>query len=245
MKNLSDLFNCIIHSKAAGLVYPFIAPLLFGLYPVIYYYTKNASMVKTASLGRVIGAYFLSVLALYLVFMLVHKFNGIRAANSASTFLLFFNTYGIIYNELRNAEIARMEHLTLLPFFFFLAFYAIWFVSRLKKKRATTLWKGTAIIFAALMVISIIRMIPVEVEKARVQRNSQQVAAVTTTASAGSLPDIYYFIFDEFSGFEAMRQYFHNEDVDRFKIFLEDKGFSWLKNPSPVPTTRCTRWRCA
>ncbi len=225
MKNFTDLFNRIIHSKAAKVVYPFIAPLLFGLYPAFYYYTKNATMVKSASLGRVILAYFLLILALYLVFMLVHKFNGIRAANSASIFLLFFNTYGIIFNELRNAEIARMEHLTLLPFFFFLAFYAIWFGSRLKKKHAAALWKGTAIIFAALMLISIIRMIPIEVEKASVRRNSQQVATVAASATAGSLPDIYYFIFDEFSGFEAMRQYFHNEDVDRFKTFLEDKGF--------------------
>ena len=231
MKRISDFFNRIIHSKPVQLAYPIIAPLVFGLYPALYYYTKNATMIKTASLGRVVGAYFLLILALYLVFLLVHRFNGLRAANSASVFLLFFNTYGIIFNELRDAEIARMEHLTLLPFFFFLAFYAIWLISRLKKKHASLLWKGTSIVFSALLVISLIRLFPIEVDKARAQRASRQTAAaVPVTEASGAQPDIYYLIFDEFSGFAAMRQYFHTKEVEGFKAFLEENDFVVFEN---------------
>ena len=226
MDQTRDFINRILETRAARLIYPFIAPLLFGLYPAFYYYTKNATMVQSASFGRVVLAYVLLILALYLVFLPFHHFNGTRAANSVSVFLLFFNTYGIIYNELRDADIFRIEHLTLLPLLLLMAGYALWFTMRLAKKQAATLWKGTVILFTALMVLTVLRLIPIEVKKARIQREAnRQVEAAAIAEAPSSYPDIYYFIFDEFSGVEAMRQYFHNTEVDEFKAFLEDNGF--------------------
>lgn len=43
-------------------------------------------------------------------------------------------------------------------------------------------------------------------------------------------PEIYYLVFDEFSGFQAMRDYWQNNQVDQFKFFLESKGFYVIEN---------------
>lgn len=221
----------IFLTRAGGLIFPLIAPLLFGFYPAYYFYTKNASMVKIASLGRVIGVYAALIVVLYLVALLVHKFNGIRAANAVCAVLLFFNTYGIVYTELQKADLFRVEHLTLLPFFIFLALYSAWFLRGVKKKTARSLWRGITLVFLALAILTSIKLIPMEVKKARTARASAQAVNVAVSASNKDYPDIYYLMFDEFSGFEAMRQYFHTPEVEDFDAFLKESGF-WVAENS-------------
>ena len=220
----------IFHTRAAGLIYPLAAPLLFGLYPAFYYYTKNAAMIKFASLGRVIGVYAALVVVLYLLALVIHKFNGIRAANAVTAFLLFFNTYGILYTQLQKANIFRVEHLTLLPLFLFLAFYAVWFLRRIKKKPARSLWRVVALLFLALTILTSIKLIPMEVKKAQTRKASSEAVVVAAATSSKEYPDIYYLMFDEFSGFSAMRQYFHTPEVEDFKAFLEEAGFFVAEN---------------
>ncbi len=227
MKTSDSISSNAVISKAAQLAYPLLAPLLFGIYPALYSFTRNAAMVNIASLGRVIGAYTALVVVLYGIFLLVYKRIWIKAANAATAALLFFNIYGIIYLELGKSDLFRVEHLTLLPLFILLAGYAVWFSSRLKKKNRALLWRGVMIVFSILTVLTILAIIPREVKKARVERISRQAATVTTGVAAANSPDIYYLIFDEFSGFEAMRQYFKTAEVEPFKAFLEDNGF-WV-----------------
>ncbi len=204
----------------------FLAPLLFGLYPAYYYYTKNASLVKITSLSRVVGVYLLLILTLYLAFLIIYRFKVVRAANATSILLLFFNTYGIVYNLLLDADKFRMEHFSFLPFFIFLSLYTLWITSKIKFSRALSFWRGTTLIISMLLVFTTIKLIPLEYKKASIQRASNQsLPAVPAIESSMADPDIYYLIFDEFAGFQSMREYWGNWEVDEFKSFLEAKGF--------------------
>ncbi len=225
MNNITAFFDRIMQSKAGRLIYPLLAPLLFGLYPSLYFYTKNANMVKIASYWRVLGVYFLLILAVYLVSLVIHKFNAIKAANGAAIFLLFFNIYGMLFTELSNANLFRVEHLTMLPLFLFLAGYSVWFLNRFKTKKAATIWRWITLVSVLLITITILKLIPIEVKKAQTQRAAAREQIATVSAAGNNYPDIYYLLFDEFSGFEAMRAYFNNTEVDGFKAFLEDTGF--------------------
>lgn len=231
MKTAGSIFRNEVPSKAAQLAYPLLAPLLFAIYPALYLFTRNAAMVNITSLWRVLGAYTALVVVLYSIFLLAYKWIGIKAANATTIVLLFFNIYGIVYAELVKANIVRVEHLTLLPLFILLAGYVIWFASRLKKKNRALLWRGVVIFFTILTVLTIIAIIPREVKKSHIDRVSRQAAAVTTGVASDDFPDIYYLIFDEFSGFEAMRQYFGTEEVEPFRAFLIENGF-WVAENS-------------
>ena len=201
-------------------------PLVFGLYPAMYYYTNNADLVRLPSLGRVLGAYLVLILVLYVLFLFIHRFKAVRAANATSVFMLFFNTYGIVYTSLFNADFFRVQHLTLLPLYFFLAGYAIRLLARMKRKQAKTLWRWSGIIFVALFTISLIRLIPQEVKKIQPRDSAAAVLpAVDEVVPLAEYPDIYYLVFDEFAGFRSMREYWGNTEVDQFKAFLEDNGF--------------------
>jgi len=245
MKAISEFFDRFIQSKAGRLIYPLLAPLLFGLYPSLYFYTKNATMVMIASYWRVLSVYLLLILVVYLVSLVIHKFNGLKAANAAAAFLLFFNFYGMLFTELSNANLFRVEHLTMLPLFLFLAGYSVWFLNRIKAKKAASIWRWVTLVSAVLIAITILKLIPIEVKKAQTQRAAAREQIGTVNAAAGNSPDIYYLVFDEFSGLEAMREYFNSTEVDGFKAFLEGKGFFVGEKCSAVPTTLCTRWRCA
>ena len=201
-------------------------PLVLGIYPAIYYYTNNAELVRLSSLARVLAMYLVLILVLFVLFLFIHRFKAVRAANATSIFLLFFNTYGIIHTLLMQADLFRVEHLTLLPLFFFLAGYAIWLLARIKKRQAQVLWRWSGIIFVTLFIIFIIRLIPMEVKKMQPHRESvAQMSTGKISAESAEQPDIYYLLFDEFAGFRSMREYWGNQEVDQFKAFLEDNGF--------------------
>lgn len=225
MNNTTGFLTRITQSTVGRLIFPLLAPLLFGLYPSLYFYTKNATMVKIPSYWRVLGVYVLLILMVYLVSLVIHRFNGIKAANAAAAFLLFFNIYGMLFTELSNANLFRVEHMTMLPLFLFMAGYSAWFLSRLKRKKAATTWRWVTIVSAVLMVITILKLIPIEVKKGQTQRAVTREQIATVNASSNNYPDVYYLLFDEFAGLQAMRQYFNNTEVDGFKAFLEDKGF--------------------
>ncbi len=214
------------HSNVGSIFTYFIAPLLFGIYPAYYYYTKNAKMILIPSLGRVLGVYLIFILLLYLLFLFIHRFKAIRAANSTVIVLFFFNTYGIIFSALREADIVRIEHITLLPFYLFLSAYAIWLVSRIKKKQAHTMWRWTVIIFSALLAITTLEVIPREAGKIRARIASETVIAAAGSGEASDdYPDIYYILLDEFAGFRSMREYWGNTEVNDFKAYLQETGF--------------------
>ncbi|MFZ5880407.1 MAG: hypothetical protein ACOY0R_13640 [Chloroflexota bacterium] len=212
--------------QALNILKAAILPILMAVFPAIFLYGNNVTLLLLPTLGRTILLY--TVLALFF-FGITHLIFGgqtVKAANAAFIYLIFFNTYGMGFEFLVAKDWFRVDHFTLLPFFLFLAMYGIWAVSRVN---AVAFWKGAVIVTGLLVAFNVMKIIPAEIEKHAVQR--KQEAPSSTNAEVGTeYPDIYYIIFDEFAGFDVMRSYWNYQGVDDFVDFAKSNGFLVAEN---------------
>jgi hypothetical protein len=200
-------------------------PLLLAVYPALFHYANNVVITLLPSLLQMLLFHSLLAISIYLVFLIFYRDQVARAAVAAFVFLVFFSSYGILYNYLLELDIVQMEHYSMLPLFILLAIYASRLTAQIKDSSLARLWTTLAFILVVLIIFNVIRIIPHELEKEQQTALAASVPAVSTSLPGETYPDIYYIILDEFSGFEPMRQYWNYQGVDDFKRFLENKGF--------------------
>ena len=208
---------------AAQYLISFAPSLLAATYPALLLYQTNIGKLTLSSLERVILFFALIALIVYIIALLVSKFYPPRAGNRAFIFLIFFGTYGWVYNLLLKYDWFRIEHYTLLPVYILVALYAAFLIAKIDAKK----FRSASLIFVTLAVgLSLVNIIPAEIHKAKSPSAQNIVAASADAGSASnSSPDIYFIILDEFSGFNTMRSYWQYEGVDQFVSYLEKEGF--------------------
>ncbi len=204
---------------------PLLLPLLVAAYPSLFYYGGNVAITVLPNLLRALLINILVAVIVYILFFLVFRRNGCRGAVAAAVFLIFFNTYGILFDSLISQDFFMMAHYTFLPLFILLSLYTAWFVVKFKASTLTRIWNYSVIILTGLVVFNVVQILPVEIDKARDNAKVQGVSDETNAAGSENYPDIYYIVLDEFAGFEPMRKYWKYHEVDEFKQFLEDRGF--------------------
>jgi hypothetical protein len=204
-----------------------LLPLLASIYPPLLHYANNVSILVISSFLRFAGFSLLIALTLYILAIALLKRNGLKAANAVFIFLIFYNSYGLAYNYFLQLDKFRVEHYTLLPLYIFVGIYVSWLVTKFSNNYNHKLWDGMLLILSVIVIFNIVKIIPVEIKKNR--RNPLGTATTdvpsVTKSTAGEYPDIYFIIFDEFASFEAMRNYWHYNEVDDFVDFLKSKGF--------------------
>ncbi len=200
-------------------------PLLFAVLPSFFHYGNNAAILLLSSLIRMIMFYGGVGIVLYVIILILNRGHSTQAANATFAFLVFFNIYGMIYDYLFKLDIVQVEHYTLLPFFLLLAGYTSWLINGIKDLHSIRLWNNTAIILGVLIIFNIIKIIPAELRKGEKPTTNSSLMVDANLSADPGYPDIYYILFDEFSGFEPMRKYWHNQDVDDFVQFLKSKDF--------------------
>ncbi len=202
---------------------PLLLPLLLAIFPVLFLYGNNVSKLLLSSLGKISLFYSSLALVVSVLFLIVFKGHATKAANTAFIFLIFFNTYGILYRFLIELDLFRVEHYTLLPFVLSLAAYSAWFVTKMNQN---SFWNSAVLILAALIVFNMIQIVPAEIKKQqRITQSQATTTAATNVEGNGNYPDIYLIIFDELAGLNAMREYWDYQGVDDFVDFVQSKGF--------------------
>jgi hypothetical protein len=201
-------------------------PLLVGIYPVLFHFGNNAGILPLSDLMRQVLVMAGISALIYGVCLLMRHGQLVQAALAASIFLIFFHTYGIVFRALVVWDKFQVEQYTLLPLFIILGLYASWIASSGSNKRSQRLWFGAVIILGVLALFNLAKIVPSEIHKTAAS-NAESIVSTQNTSqlSNENLPDIYYIIFDEMSGFEAMRQYWKYDGVDSFVDFLHAKGF--------------------
>jgi hypothetical protein len=205
-------------------VKPVLISLLMAVYPALFHYANNVVITLLPSLLRMLIFHSLLAVSVYIAFVMFYRRQPTRAAVAAFVFLVFFNCYGILYDYLWKLDVVQIEHYSLLPFFILIAIYASWLTAKINDLSLARFWTTTALILGILVIFNIIRIIPYELEKEQTAL-AAPAPVVSASLSGETYPDIYYIVLDEFSGFEAMRQYWNYQGVDDFKRFLEDRGF--------------------
>ncbi len=205
----------------------FIPSLLIAVYPILLLYQTNIGRLTLASLSRTVSFYAVLAFIVYLVSLAISRANFARAGNSSFVFMIFFVTYGWVYNLLLNLDWFRVEHYTLLPLYCLLAVYAAYLLSKINARK----FRSTALIFTGLAVIlSLVNILPVEINKAKDSQATNIVAASSNSQQSSTTPDVYFIIMDEFAGFNTMRSYWKFQGVDQFAGYLEKEGFYVAQN---------------
>jgi hypothetical protein len=212
-------------------------PLLAGAYPILFLFGHNALNLPLGSLIFPLGATLLAAAAAYGIFFAFQR-RPIHASLSATAFVILFFAYGFLAQALVGGDRFRVDHFPLLPAALVIAGYAGYAIARLKPAIAAGLQRILLLVTAVLVVANLALAAPAEYNKAR--QAAQAIVPVTgTEAEAASatqtLPDIYYIIFDEYVGFDAMRDYWHDPLAEQFNTFLQQNHFYVARN-SRSPT---------
>ena len=201
-----------------------LLPILISVYFPLLNYANNAEVIIISSLLPLLGLSIFLAVGSYLIFLFFMKNQSCKISLGSFVFLVFFNTYGIFYKLLNLQDIIEIKHFYFLPLFLLIGIFTIYRILKLKDENAHSIWRILSFISIFLVAINLIRIIPIEISKYN-RRNKLSSQVIIQDDIKPDHPDIYYIIFDEFAGFEAMRDYWKNQDVDDFVTYLNDSGF--------------------
>ncbi|MBP7355355.1 MAG: hypothetical protein KA928_04280 [Longilinea sp.] len=219
-------FRTVINQIVKFVKY-FSLPFLLAIYTPLFFYSNNADILLLPSLYRVLSIFLVIGLCAYVISAMIFKGQNHYGATATFIFLVFFNTYGVVYRFLKQLDLFQVEWYTFLPLYIFIACYLCWLSIRVAKAR---FWKIIMIVLVTLNTFNILKIIPVEIEKHKNPETPITAPVVNTNRETGLRPDIYYIILDEFAGFEAVRDYWGYSEIDSFVNFLETEGFFVAEN---------------
>jgi hypothetical protein len=211
-----------------------LLPLLAYVFPIVHLYARNADKLEIASLRLPLTASLLSGAVAYGVFFVAPlgkvQHSRLRASMAAAVSAVFFHGYGAALTYLRQWDRFSVEHYNLLPAALILAFYVGLLFGLLRRGFATAIWNVMMVAAVALVGYNTAITLPGEIARLA-DREAERVPPVHAAQPAAErsleqpYPDIYYIVFDEYAGFEAIRGYWKDHSADAFEAFLEEKGF--------------------
>ena len=200
-------------------------PLLFAAFPILFLYTYN---IGETSLNQIWLSLVISVaaaLVLWAILSLILR-SLAKAGLATAIFLVFFFSYGRLYEVLEYLGVFVPRHGYLLPFVLFIWGYCVYFIGRAKRDfRITTRWLN--IVAVVLIAINLFNIVSYQVKLAGLGDIAPTETSETNADSAAdldTLPDIYFFILDEYAHPDTMREWCDYDNSD-FINSLEDKGF--------------------
>jgi len=206
-----------------------LLPILIAVYFPLLNYANNAEIINLGSLFPLLGVSFLLAIGSYFLIGFFAKKQSHKISLAAFILLVFFNTYGIFFKLLNLQDSIEIRHLYFLPLFLLIGIFTIFQLFKIEEEIAHNIWRILSIISIFLVVLNVIRIIPIEIRK--LSRKNKLYNPITIEENLKpDRPDIYYIIFDEFAGFEAMRDYWQSPDVDDFVLFLHRRGFFVAEN---------------
>jgi len=199
-------------------------PPLFAAFPILFLYAYNISEASMSEVWLPLVISVAAALVLWVVLSLILR-SPTKAGIATTIFLLFFFSYGRLYNVLEWAMFAP-KHAYLLSSMLFIWGYCVYFISRAKRdfRIATKFLNITAVVFIA---INLFNIGVHQVKLARLgdvapEKSSEQTVA--SPAELSTLPDIYFIILDEYAHPDTMKEWYDYDNSD-FINSLKNKGF--------------------
>ena len=200
-------------------------PLLFAAFPILFLYVHNISETSVSQIWLPIVISVAAALVLWAVLSLILRSLS-KAGFATAIFLVFFFSYGRLYDVLNNWGVFVPKHTHLLPVMLFVWGYCVYFIKRAKRdfRITTRMLNITAVV---LIVINLFNIASYQVKLARLNEVTPVETpenATLSPAELSSLPDIYLIITDEYAHPDTMREYY-DYDNSGFIESLEEKGF--------------------
>jgi hypothetical protein len=215
-----------------------IAPLgitvLFGVYPVLSYFSHNAYELKLFMLTLPIILSIGLSIVLYILFYVLSKKTFIASIFS-SIALLFFYSYGHVFG-LISSGFSFDEHIFLILYFVLFGICELMAFTVLKKKKRTRVL--FQFISVSIIAINIFLCIKIFMSPAVSGWNTESAVKVEkNTQSLSSSPDIFFFDFDRYASNRSLKSFYSYDNEDQLS-WLRSKGFLTTENDfSNYPTT--------
>jgi len=210
-------------------------PLLFAAFPILFLYAYNINETSASQMWLPLAISVAAALVLWAILSLILRSLS-KAGLATAILLVFFFSYGRLYEALESWGVFVPKHAYLLPGMLFVWGYCIYFISGAKRDFRTTT-RVLNIIAVALIAINLFNIASYQIRLARLSSATTgnsigQTASNSTKPSA--LPDIYFIILDEYAHPDTMKEYY-NYDNSEFIDSLRDKGF-FIASQSKTPT---------
>lgn len=207
-----------------------LLPLLSVVYLVFFTYATNAEILSLSSLWGILGVLSAIAVLVYILWSLLLKKRPYQSALAAFLFMLLFLTYGGVYKLLTKADFFPVRNFNLMPLVIVIGAYLAWFVSKMSMEMSKKLWMVIISLAGILVLFNLSRIIPIEIQKHSQKSRTMFTQTTSMVPDTTGKPDIYWLIFDEFSGFDVMRDYFHYPEIDNFVQDLGNLGFHVVEN---------------
>ena len=194
---------------------------LVTLYPILYIYLKNAEMLQFVELAETFGLFFLAAVILYFIcFLCLRSYQ--KAALVVSFSMLAFLNFALV----------ERVFVKISPFFYYwhvlyilisVIVLAVLIIRKWTDEITEKINKIILVLVTFLIVFNVVSAMPklVQSRKAVVIEDIQIISQKTTDVRR----NVYIFVFDEFSGPEALQRY-NQFDNGSFYDSLEALGFN-------------------
>ena len=202
-------------------------PLLFAAFPILFLYVHNISETSASQIWLPLVISLAATLVLWTVLSFILRSLS-KAGLATAIFLVFFFSYGRLYDALEYWGVFVPQHAHLLPVTLFVWGYCVYFIGRSRKdfRITTRMLNITAVV---LIAINLFNIGSYQVKLARLNadtsvESTEQVAAADSPAELSAKPDIYFIILDGYAHPDTMKEWY-DYDNNEFINNLENKGF--------------------
>lgn len=223
-----------------------LAILLAAIFPAIFLYASNSNEADFSEILLPAAAFAVTAILLFGISFLLTRHTA-KSAIIAILFVLLLENYAAVESAVK-AVFPGLRYWHILPILLFLFLnIAIAIVKWMPSDLSGIVTTVACVVFGALIVVNGVIAIPGEINKSnarRLEQEQQQAeeAEKESEADADALPNVYLLIFDEFAGFNQIRDFYGYENEDLIN-FLEEHNFTISydsQNPSTMTTTVTT-----
>lgn len=210
--------------KCKALILPLLATLSVVVFRCVFLYAKN---VLEAPLRDILPGFFLAVCMALLIFFLVWLI--LRDLPKTGVFSAIFTLLMLhIYSP---TQVIRRTWAGYQPIYLLLLILALsaWLLVVLRRKKtldARPFCKITVLVFTALTLVSLALSAEDILKRVRYtgkEAPSQELQSLTFASQ--ERPNVYFFLFDEYAGFENLK-YYYDFDNAQFADYLKASGFT-------------------
>lgn len=203
----------------------FLSILLVSVFPVVFLYSQNADIIAFTEVFPPSLLFFvIGLVSSILSFFYLKSLS--KSVILSILFMLIFSNY-IYIEKVVHLIFGNIKYWHLIPILLVILLHiAYFFKHKLTENIANDISKVLFIVFAILTLINIVFSIPKIIEYNRAtdiieKKENKSIQAI----SNNDMPNVYYCVFDEYSGFEAIDK-IYGYDNKKFEDFLNTSGFN-------------------
>lgn len=204
---------------------PLLSTILVCMYPCCFLYSRNVGEASIGSMFPFFGVFLLNAVGFLLIFgAAVRRFSA--AAVMANLAMLLVINFALIFNGIKELIPSLRPETLMIVLGVILAGMTV----PLAIKRPNMLW-ACVVLTVTFGVMSAMSFVLAAIGSGLNHENPQApvMECYEKNTFAGEKPNVYFFLFDEYGGFECLEHYY-DYDNSPFYDAMEQRGFTATKS---------------